>query len=200
MSIDNYSNLNTKSERVKLHFAETAKNMILNTGIESVSVRKVAREAGYSFATIYNHFESLDELLWYTRNIMILDIANHIKKNNREKVEDIGGIKKIFRTYVDYFVNNPNVYRFFYFHHLDKNKKIYPSVTEGDEFNSQIVNTFEFLMKSKKYSQEDISKIMKTLIYSIHGLLTLYISDNDDLKLEDVYRDVDDIITLLLSE
>jgi len=44
-----------------------------------------------------------------------------------------------------------------------------------------------------------LTRLVKTIIYSIHGLLTLYISDNDELKLEDVYVGLDEVISLLLT-
>ncbi len=190
--------MNEKSQRVKNHFAETAKTMIIKEGVESVSVRKVANQAGYSYATIYNHFKNLDQLLWHTRNLMILDIFTYMKEKNASLVEDITGIEQVFRSYLDYFMQNPNVYRFFYFHHLSKADK--PAQTDQIPSNHQYLETFEFLTQSGKYSTDEVLLIVKTLIYASQGLLTMLLSDNDDLKPETAYQEIDTIIDFMLKE
>lgn len=190
---------NPKSDRVKKYFAETTKQIILAEGVESVSVRKVASLAGYSFATIYNHFKSLDELLWYTRDLMILDLVAYIKEHNAEKITDSGGIKKLFRSYLDYFYKTPNIFRFFYFHHLKKEDKAKLSPGEAPQFENQYAETFEFLFNSGRYTPVEILIISKTLIYSTYGLLTLNLSDYETVRIEDVYQDLDLLIENLLN-
>lgn len=186
-----------KSERVKYFFADTAKKMILEQGIESVSVRKTAEMAGYSYATLYNHFKNLDQLLWDTRRLLIKDIAEYLEKNAENDISDSRGIKKIFRTYLEYYITNPNVFRFFYFHKLnEKDKKSGP---EGDvDFESYYAKTFASFLDAGTISLEEVGKIMKILIYSVHGMLTLYISGNDNLTVQQMYTDLDEIIDSLL--
>lgn len=200
MAADNNKKKDLKSERVKLHFAETAKKIILEDGVEAVSVRKVANLAGYSFTTIYNHFKSIDELLWYTRNIMILDIFKYMQNSAGEKIDSIAGVKSLFKTYLDYFIENPNIFRFFYFHHLDTAARPVENIMDEIDFNKQYTSNFEFLFKSEQFSTEEIKVLIKTLIYSVHGMLTLFISDNDDLRVEAVYKDINEIIDLLLRD
>lgn len=196
----NNETMNPKSERVRIYFAETAKKMILQDGVESVSVRKVAAAAGYSFASLYNHFKSLDELLWYTRNIMILDILKYIQSENVDKVRNIPGVKKVFRSFVGYFVENPHVYRFFYFHHLNKEDKPNQTVVNEPNFEEQYAETFEFILKSGKYTHKETNLIIKTLIFSLYGLLTLHFSDYEELTIEAAYEELDFMIEYLLRK
>lgn len=191
--------INPKSERVKKYFAETARNMILQDGVECVSVRKVAAEAGYSFATIYNHFKSLDELLWYTRDLMILDIFEYIQTENQEKVKNTEDVKKLFRSFMGYFVKNPHIYRFFYFHHLKKEDKPQQPLESGPQFEEQYAETFEFLLKSGKYTVGEVNLIIKTLIYALYGLLTFHFSDYEELTVEAAYQEFDSVIEHLLK-
>lgn len=196
----NNETVNPKSERVKIHFAETAKKMILRDGVESVSVRKVAASAGYSFASLYNHFKSLDELLWYTRDIMILDIVQNIQYHNNDQVKNILGVKKVFRSFVEYFVKYPHIYRFFYFYHLNKEDKPNQTVVNEPNFEEQYAETFEFILESGKYTAEETTLIIKTLIFSLYGLLTLHFSDYEELTIEAAYQELDFMIEHLLRE
>jgi AcrR family transcriptional regulator len=193
----NHSNI--KTERVKDYFIEAAKKIILAEGVEAVSVRKVAEEAGYTFATIYNHFKNADELLWYTRNRMIMDIYEQLQPENDDVITNIDGIKKVFRTYVDYYVERPNVFRFFYFTHLDKSENTSVNAMDQIDPQAQFVASMQFLIGTGKFSMERITHILKTTIYAIHGLLTLYISDNDDLTRDGLYKELDDTIEGLLK-
>ncbi|MBI9048136.1 MAG: TetR/AcrR family transcriptional regulator [Anaerolineaceae bacterium] len=188
-----------KSERVKHFFAETAKQMILDEGVGSVSVRKTAAKAGYSYATIYNHFENIDELLWYARELLIVDVADYIQKNNAGEVTRIEDVKAMFRSYVNCFIENPNVYHFFYFHKLEKSHKKRRALTEGEGYQDQFMKPFQFLMQSGKYTMEEVALIGQTILYTSQGLLTLFISDNDQLTKDDLYKNLNDVIDYLLN-
>ena len=55
-------------------------------------------------------------------------------------------------------------------------------------------------MSSGKYTEIQIIDIMKILIDSIHGMLMFFISGNDEIKLEDVYKDLELIIEKAFSK
>jgi AcrR family transcriptional regulator len=52
-------------KRMKRFFIEITQKIILKDGIENLTIRKVAQEAGYNSATIYNYFKDLDHLILY---------------------------------------------------------------------------------------------------------------------------------------
>lgn len=186
-----------KAERVKQFFAETAKEMIIKEGVSSISVRKVADLAAYSYATMYNYFKNLDELLWYTRNIMIGDIVEHIKEHNRTEIRDVESIKKLFKTYVDYFIEYPNVFEFFFFHHLEKSEKKVTNIAQEMNFDEMLKATFEHFALSGKLNIKELEIIIKTIVFSVHGMLMIYISNKDDMIKGDIYKSLDDMISYL---
>ena len=49
--------LDIKKKRVMMYFIEAIQELILNEGIENLSIKKIADKAGYNTATIYNYFE-----------------------------------------------------------------------------------------------------------------------------------------------
>lgn len=190
----------TKSERVRLYFAETARDIILSDGIEGVSARKVALKAGYSLRTIYNHFSSLDEILWYARSIMIADLGNELMKKSPLLIKSVNDLKLIFRNYMAYFIDNPNIYRFFYFHHLNNKEKSVSSLADSPEFSEQIESSFIFLLQDGLYSQKEVSTIIQTIIYTIQGILTMITTDNDNVEVETAYEQLDKIIEFLIHK
>jgi AcrR family transcriptional regulator len=188
---------NVKSERVKRIFVETAKQIITNEGVEAVTVRDVAKRASYSYPTLYNHFKSLDELLWYTRNLMMLDIADYLKSNVKVPPVNAGGIAKLFRSYVDYYIECPNCFKFFYFYQLDKPQGSSAENEFDYDFKKNISGIVSNFNNKDGISDEKIITSLKTIMYSVHGMLMLHLSDNYNLDRAELYSFLDDITELL---
>lgn len=188
-----------KKQRIKAYFLEAAREIILNDGVENVTVRKVADIAGYSYATIYNYFSDLNQLLWEVKKLMIYEIYEVLYKKMVGMTKDAEGIKKGFKMYVEYFIKNPNVFKFFYFHHLGKPAQEIEETEEEPDFDSMWEETFKEFVLSGKMRAKDIEVLAKTLIYSIHGLITLYFSEDVDFKGENVYSELDNVIEYILE-
>lgn len=188
-----------KSLLVKKHFAETAKNMILANGVESISVRKVAKEAGYAYATIYNHFKNLDELLWLSRDLLIQDIANHLEYGKKDKTFDKTELTSSFLKYAEYYIENRNAFSFLYFHKLNKEFKYNTNLTEDSDFQEQYIKNMEELSKSEGISLKKAYRIYSTINYSIHGLLTLCFAENDQIKTENIVKEIKDLIESIME-
>jgi AcrR family transcriptional regulator len=188
-----------KKQRIRTYFLEAAREIILKEGVESVTVRKVADIAGYSYATIYNYFSDLNQLLWEVKKLMIDDIFKALYKKMAGTAKDVDGIKKSFKMYVEYFFKNHNVFKFFYFHHLVKPAEETGETKEEPDFDAMWEETFKEFVISGKIRAEDIEVLARTLIYAVHGLITLYFSEDVDYKGEDVYCELDKVIEYILG-
>jgi AcrR family transcriptional regulator len=190
--------ISKKSRQLRLYFAKTARDMILESGMESVSIRNVAKRAGYAYATIYNHFGSLDELLWLTRNLFMADVEAYIEKHTMNLVIDSkDSVCALFSAYADYFIKHPSVYRFLYFHTLNKDARTTQSYVETNGFKEKFNRTFAFLSAGK--DAREVEYVIKIIQYSIHGLLTTCIADNDGIGIEAVHGELERIIRFLLD-
>lgn len=192
------SNRELKQQRTRLVFAETAKEMILTDGIDTVSVRKIAERAGYSLGTLYNHFNNLDELLWLTRSLLIKDIAmeNLSEKVSLEKPEDLA---QSYKIYIRYYIKNPNVFRFFYFYKLQENHRTPEEESYGEFLEQEIQNTCNFIALTGGYSADKSRTIYKTFTYAVHGMLMLAITGNDNLEMDHLNTEIDELVTLFFD-
>lgn len=186
-----------KSEVVRHHIAATVQNMILRLGIENVSARKAAAEAGYSLGTIYNHFKSFDEVLWYSRSLLIEEMGKIISAQSPVLIENTEGLKKAFGAYLVYLNDNPHVYRFLYFFTLKIEDKTMRNIAENPDFPVQMQRSFAFLVKDGGFTQEEVATITKTILFTIHGILTLVITDNDNFEAESSLDQLSEIIDFL---
>ena len=189
---------NFKRQRIKMHFLEAAKEIIMIEGVENVSVRKVADVAGYSYGTIYNYFKDLNELFWEVRNLVIRDITVYMHNKINEPLYDLEGIKKLFKIYITYYFENPNVFKFFYFHQLSKRDGALKG-TEGElNFEEIWKETLKGFVSDGTLKKTDIEVVSKIFIYAMHGMIAISFSDNDSLSQEAVYHDLEKIIDYLL--
>lgn len=187
-----------KKQRIKTYFLEAAKEIIINEGHEKVSVRKVADIAGYSYATIYNYFADLNELLWEVKEAMIEDIFEALQKKMQRTTYDMDEVKAGFRIYTEYYFENPNVFKFFYFYPLSKPSGKILDGRDGPDYGSMWQDTFKGLIHEGKLRMEDIEAASKTIIYAMHGLIMLFLSNNGDLTEENVYEELDRMVDYIL--
>jgi len=184
-----------KNQRVKSFFLLAAKEIIINEGVAKVTVRKIAEMTGYSYATIYHYFSDLNDLLLEVKAMMIGDLIEYMKLHKADPLDGLEGIKKENRIFIDYFLERPNIFIFFYSYRLDYSKADFAVKTDlGEKYGE---NYQSFVTKGI-IKQEDISVIVKTIIYSVYGTLALYFSNNGLTK-NKLYEDVDQIIELLFT-
>ncbi|HOO29246.1 MAG TPA: hypothetical protein PLU43_12340, partial [Lachnospiraceae bacterium] len=88
---------------------------------------------------------------------------------------------------------------FLYFYRLDQRDKA--SGLQDEEFElSKLFEPFLFFItKSCNKTQEEAVLLIKSMIYMVHGLLTLHLSGNDELTSAAMEMDLKEIISMLLS-
>lgn len=59
-------NKQIQRKRMMSYFIRAAEQIIETEGIDKITIRKVAHLAAYNSATLYNYFEDLDHLVFYT--------------------------------------------------------------------------------------------------------------------------------------
>jgi AcrR family transcriptional regulator len=184
-----------KNQRVKSYFIQAAKEIILSEGVENVSVRKVADRAGYTFTTIYNYFKDVNELLSDVKTEMIKDVMIHTQGGLPEKIYDLEDIRKSSRTYVEYYIARPHIFRFFYSYRLDP---VAAAPAEVPDFEKLWMETYRGFVMDGVLRETEIPVVAKTIIYTLHGMLALYFSDNG-MTTEILYDELDKIIEYLLK-
>ena len=102
-----------KNDLVRNGFVQAAKQIIHEEGVGAVSVRKIAKATGYSYATIYHYFADLDALLLAVKEQMVEDVAAHFSNSTASAFQSIDDLKRANRDYAQYYLDRPNVYNFF---------------------------------------------------------------------------------------
>ncbi len=183
-----------QEERMKSYFIDAAKKIVREKGVGELTVKKVATRAGYAPGTLYNYFNDLNELLFYSILEFFQECKEYVLKeienstNPKEKV--IGSAK----AYSCYFIENPNIYQLAFLENIKIPKEKY----NEKGFVPEIVKiTAEFLKQSAEQGfikVNDIEIVLGLIANSIHGNLLFYI------KRRGVNLSKDEVIEKIMSE
>jgi AcrR family transcriptional regulator len=172
-----------KADRIKSYFIAAARDIILAEGITGISVRRVADKAGYSYATIYNYYADLQDLLWDVKKSFIFEMKDHVLAGVTTSSET-PNIKAVFHAYVSYYVEYPNVFKFFYQYPTDNEKSLSGELqTLFTSLSEEAVQVFS------SFTSSDAGVISRTCIYAVHGMLMLFFSGNGMTR-ESLFNDL----------
>lgn len=186
----------SRAQKIKEIFIATAYEIISTEGAEAVSARSASEKAGYTVRTLYKHFRNMDELLWLARNEVINEFVSCLSsvKTDTNPVEQL---KQNFLRYLNFFLENPNLYRFLYFYKLDPAYKTETPYHEKSDFSEELKDAFGKLIDEGYLNESDIATVPSILILSVQGLLTNLISGNDQLTDEEARQQLENIINYI---
>ena len=104
-------------------------------------------------------------------------------------------VKELNHHYVKYFIDNSNIFTFFYSYRLHHNTS---TSEETLDFSILYLDTYRGFVEKGVIKEEDVPVVAKTLIYVLHGLLALYFSDNG-MTIDILYAELDKTIEYLLK-
>ncbi|MCF8358201.1 MAG: TetR/AcrR family transcriptional regulator [Prolixibacteraceae bacterium] len=164
-------NKQIQEARMRGYFIEATRNILKSEGLKSISVRNIAQQAGYSYATLYNYFKDVKELVFICVNDFLGEIEKKLKETAENARPGKERIKSFSMGYIRYFLEYPGIYELFYLERM--------SEISNNEEASQLIVSF-----LKKICQPDWEIIepdstkrqlkMDEMNYVVAGLLLFY--------------------------
>ncbi|MCX7982251.1 MAG: TetR/AcrR family transcriptional regulator [Syntrophales bacterium] len=126
-----------------------ARKLFFEKGFKNVTVESIAKKANISKGAVYLHFKSKDEI--YT-HLLLSEVDRHqklIKSIVEEKNRASESIRKIALSYVEFFLNDPELFRILMNYmlnpeHLDlteeMDKKLVTAVNRNIDAISELIN------------------------------------------------------------
>lgn len=169
------TNKELQESRMRSYFIEATKETLRGEGLKAVSVRTVSERAGYSFATLYNYFKDLNELIF----ICVQDFMDECESGIDEQTYNMNpGKERLIarmQSYVNYFTQYPGIYELFYVERMNDIGKRQPTAGLIYEFTSRIgKEDFEAMINNKEIDNEKAEIIKMSLRNSLAGLLLFY--------------------------
>ena len=195
------SNKEIQEKRMKGYFIESAKEIIKGEGIRSVSVRNIAERAGYSFATLYNYFTDVKELLYFCIEDFIDESHQFVKSARHPEAHGIERIKSISKAYSNYFVQYTGIYDLMF------NEKMSPMLSY-DKISLLLTSYFEELFADEWnacvaegiFSEDSIVQRKEAHNYQLHGALMFYINRRFPADYSEFLKRIESNLDLILKQ
>ncbi len=172
----NMGNKEIQEQRIRGYFVQATKEILKAEGLHSLSVRNIANKAGYSYATIYNYFRDVKDLVFECVKDFQEEAETFVKVQTKKSEPGIPKIKSISIAYINYFIEYPGIFELFFI------EKMYNIA--GKQPTIDLINTFlerlcaeewNSMVLEKQISQKasDSAKVKLQIITT--GLLLMYL-------------------------
>ena len=196
--------LNIKKRRVMMYFIEATQELILNEGIENLSIKKIADTAGYNTATIYNYFEDLEELILYSSidylKIYLKDLKSEINSN----MKAIEMYETIYKVFVHHSFEKPEIFYTLFFgkysYKLEKIIKKYYEIFPDDitgqtditksvlvegNIHNRDLPVIKQMIKEGSILEEEAPYIMEAIVRIHQSYLENILQQREQISLEE---------------
>jgi len=175
----NFINIQMKEiqeQRMRAYFIESTKGLLRSEGLKSVNVRSVAENAGYSYATLYNYFKDLNELIFECVKDFQGECETLITAKTGQLEPGKGKIAIIVQEYITYFTEYPGIFELFFTERMTNMGK--------QKSTSELIYTFldrlceeewTFCINHGQLTTEEVAGKKKQLRYAVMGLLLFYL-------------------------
>ena len=107
--------LSTRRKRIMVYFIEATRNLIQTEGVDGLSIRKIANEAGYNSATLYNYFHDLEHLTLFGSVCYLRDYVMALSTSLTPEMNSLERFRTIYRCFNDIAFRNPDIFHNMFF-------------------------------------------------------------------------------------
>ncbi len=172
-------------EEFRREILEAARELFIQEGYESFSMRKLAEKIDYSPTTIYLYFPSKDDLLFtICEEVFAYFFAqlHHIRSGSQDPVEKL---RQTLLSFMEFGLKNPQQYKMMFF---TKNSAYgtYEEFLSRETMARNIYFAFREMVRdcirAGRIRDLDVDVIWHALASASHGLITLALYRPDALQ------------------
>lgn len=179
MLLTNFKMKNRKiqEERMKGYFVQATKEILKAEGIGSLSVRNIADKAGYSYATLYNYFKDVNDLIFECVNDFQQECNDFVQSKNTNLKGGLIKLKSSIQVYISYFVEYPGIFELFYLNKMSDfgNKKSTINLIEKS-LELALEKEWNYCLANRILTAQDIETLKALLKFNVPGILLLYLN------------------------
>ncbi|WP_315120134.1 TetR/AcrR family transcriptional regulator [uncultured Clostridium sp.] len=108
-------NVDIKKQRVMTYFIEATEKLLKEDSIDGLSIRKIASEAGYNSATLYNYFEDLEHLVLFASVRYLREYISTLGQNITPKMNALEKYRTIYSTFNYFAFRSPEIFHNMFF-------------------------------------------------------------------------------------
>ena len=159
---------------VRRTIREAAARIYAERGVQNVSVRAVAEQAGVSVGTVYSYFGSLSELLQSLWRQPARKLVQQMTQLAREVSDPVERLSQLLHAYVRFSVEEPQVFRSaFLFVRPEQQKPPEKVALADDDFFTQFSQAISLGQREGRFRPGDPNTLAQMVLGAVHGALAL---------------------------
>ncbi|WP_295150476.1 TetR/AcrR family transcriptional regulator [uncultured Peptoniphilus sp.] len=108
-------NVNEKKKKVMICFIEATEDLMKKDDIDKISIRKIAKKAGYNSATLYYYFEDLEHLILFASIRYLREYTSVLARNIKKDMTTIEKYRTVYETFNHYAFRSPVIFHNMFF-------------------------------------------------------------------------------------
>lgn len=170
------ANKSIQEQRMREYFIQAAKEILKGEGLRAISVRNIARKAGYSYATLYNYFRDVKELIFECVQDFQDECEALIRKEIENAPEGSERIQAIANAYTKYFIQYPGIFELFFLERMHDVGGKQPTIELITTFLDRLCEPdWRICVRRGQCTAERAELLKNELRYAVHGLLLFYL-------------------------
>jgi AcrR family transcriptional regulator len=183
-----------QEERMKGYFLTAAKELIRGEGLEIVSTRNVAERAGYSYATLYNYFKDIRDLVFSCVEDFMAECREFVAQEVRSAGSGEKALIAISKSYTRFFVQYPGIFDLFYQEKANQISTAKSNLSAVDTFFDSLVEEEWNVIKQRTESNtKAVARAREFHKLALHGLIMFYLKSRTKDTYGEVINHVDEI-------
>lgn len=193
-------NKELQEQRMKGYFIQATKELLKGEGLKSINVRSIADQAGYSFATLYNYFKDVKELVFLCVNDFQEECTSEIVQKTGNIPQGTERIRAITKEYILYFVQYPSIFNLFFIEKLGDIGQKQPAANLIFTFLDRLcADDWEYCLNKRNGKLEDIELAKQQLKFASCGMLLYYMNRIQPASYQEFTATVDNQIDSILN-
>jgi len=170
-------NKQIQEQRKRGYFIQATKEILKSEGLTCASVRNIASQAGYSFATLYNYFKDVNELVFLCVKDFQDECESFVKSETTNYSVGIERIKQISISYMKFFTQYPGIYDLFYVEKMARVKSQEQTSTQIYSFlNNLCIEDWNYCVENLIFTPDEVELLKYQLTYVVSGILLFYMN------------------------
>ena len=211
-------NKDIKKKRILKYFIQATKEVIEEKGIENVTIRNVAKRAGYNSATIYNYFDNYKQLIFFASLDFLSNYIKAMPDYITEGEDEVERFILMWECFCKYSFETPQIYYAIFTEELgdhpetlmgkyfqifpeklgDPPERLIPMLLDPDLSRRASIAS-KPLIKNGHLSKEKAEEVDNMITYIYHGMLTLIINNRIDYSVDEAVKKISSHIRTIVN-
>lgn len=207
-----------KKKRILKYFIQATKEIIDKDGIEKVTIRNVAKKAGYNSATIYNYFDNYKQLIFFASLDFLSEYTKAMPDYIADGEDEIESFILMWECFCKYSFEKPNIYYAIFTDEIgdhpetlmEKYFKIFPEklgnpperllpMLLDPDLTKRASIASKPLIEKGYLTKEKAEEVDNMITYIYHGMLTLIINNRINYTVDQALEKITNHITTIVN-